>query len=270
MVLSVVVTRAAVIPGGKVSVLALPLVPARPTLPVPAQSSPQPGLSNRSYAFCSASSRIVATSAGARLSFASLVVTSTFPLVVARFPCTVLPSPRSTWTGLSALTDSTWSQDVVTTPKWSVLMVRFLPSFLMMLPVTRSPFFITTWSAHAALTARQTSKDKDRILILLSIIVGHALCWSRSLVGNRLLQASCEVQCGQRVAGIGIGWQQNLQSFVVGAAGAAGAGRHCRLLAVFTTRKITNATMRKLITVLRNCPYAITGAAAALAAAMVA
>src|ERR1039457_2075274 len=118
---------------------------------------------------------MVATSAGARLTLASLVVTSTFPLVVARVPCTVLPSARTTWTGLSALTDSTWSQDVVTTPKWSVLMVRFLPSFLMMLPVTRSPFFITTWSAHAALTAGQTSKDKDRILILLSIIVGHAL-----------------------------------------------------------------------------------------------
>src|ERR1035437_9557164 len=199
MVLSVVVTRAAVIPGGKVSVLALPLVPARPTLPVPAQSSPQPGLSNRSYAFCSASSRIVATSAGARLSLASLAVTSTFPLVVARVPCTVLPSARTTWTGLSALTDSTWSQDVVTTPKWSVLMVRFLPSFLMMLPVTRSPFFITTWSAHAALTARQTSKDKDRILILLSIIVGHALL---SGIGSFRRVARCSAGNGSRESGL--------------------------------------------------------------------
>src|ERR1035441_10281039 len=48
---------------------------------------------------------MVATSAGARLTLASLVVTSTFPLVVARVPCTVLPSARTTWTGLSALSD---------------------------------------------------------------------------------------------------------------------------------------------------------------------
>src|ERR1035441_1108383 len=115
---------------------------------------------------------MVATSAGARLTLASLVVTSTFPLVVARVPCTVLPSARTTWTGLSALTDSTWSQDVVTQP---------------------------TWSAHAALTARQTSKDKDRILILLSIIVGHALL---SGIGSFRRVARCSAGNGSRESGL--------------------------------------------------------------------
>src|ERR1035438_10451614 len=133
---------------------------------------------------------MVATSAGARLTLASLVVTSTFPLVVARVPCTVLPSARTTWTGLSALTDSTWSQDVVTTPKWSVLMVRFLPSFLMMLPVTRSPFFITTWSAHAAPAARQTSADAKVALRFTIGIRFTLLC--------RKLSGSCELRGAMR------------------------------------------------------------------------
>jgi len=42
--------------------------------------------------------------------------------------------------------------------------------------------------------------------------------------------------------------------------GAAGGGAFWSLLAARTTRKITSATIRKLITVFRNCPYASTGA----------
>jgi len=49
--------------------------------------------------------------------------------------------------------------------------------------------------------------------------------------------------------------QQNWQGLVVGAA----TGFFCSLLACRTVRKITNATIRKLITVLRNWPYAIDG-----------
>jgi hypothetical protein len=65
-----------------------------------------------------------------------------------------------------------------------------------------------------------------------------------------MVQASCEVQCGQRFAGIGIAVAQYTQSFVVGAASAG----FWNLLAVRTTRNMVNATMMKLITVLRNCP----------------
>jgi hypothetical protein len=52
------------------------------------------------------------------------------------------------------------------------------------------------------------------------------------------------VQCGQRVALIGIDIVQAGQSFATGA--AAGAGRFIRLIA-FTTRKMQKATIRKLI-----------------------
>jgi len=52
--------------------------------------------------------------------------------------------------------------------------------------------------------------------------------------------------------------QQKAQSFVVGAAGAA-AGLRWNLLTCRTAMNTTNATIRKLITVFRNWPYASTG-----------
>lgn len=74
------------------------------------------------------------------------------------------------------------------------------------------------------------------------------------------------MQFGQRFAGIGIAVKQKGQSFVVG---FAGAGALCSLEAARTTMKMTKATIRKLITVFKNCPYATTGPAAAFAAARV-
>ena len=64
---------------------------------------------------------------------------------------------------------------------------------------------------------------------------------------------SCEVQYGQRVAGMGMAVQQKAQSFVVGAAGGA-AGLRWSLLACRMMMKITNAMIRKLTTVFTNWP----------------
>ena len=77
------------------------------------------------------------------------------------------------------------------------------------------------------------------------------------------LSYNCEVQLGQRFAGMGIAVEQKGQSLVVG---AAATGARCNLFAVRTTRKMTNATIRKLMIVFRNCPYAITGAVVLAAA----
>jgi ABC-type lipoprotein release transport system permease subunit len=51
--------------------------------------------------------------------------------------------------------------------------------------------------------------------------------------------------------------------------GAASAGFFWKRPTWRTTMKMTKAMIRKLITVFKNCPYAITGAAAVLAAAAI-
>jgi len=59
------------------------------------------------------------------------------------------------------------------------------------------------------------------------------------------------VQCGQRVALIGIDMAQAGQSFATGA--AVGEGRF-NLLIAFTTRKMQKATIRKLIRTVMKFP----------------
>ncbi len=70
---------------------------------------------------------------------------------------------------------------------------------------------------------------------------------------NRYAALSSEVQCGQRVALMGMLKRQYEHSLVEGAAGA-GFGWRCILLICRTSKKIANATIRKSITVLRNSP----------------
>src|SRR5690606_20057595 len=77
---------------------------------------------------------------------------------------------------------------------------------------------------------------------------------------------SWDVQWAQRVASTGTFWRQYGQSFSVGAFGASGFGR-LSALTPFTMRKIQNAIIRKLMTVLTNWPYAMTGTPFATAAA---
>src|SRR5439155_6865798 len=62
--------------------------------------------------------------------------------------------------------------------------------------------------------------------------------------------ARFEVQCGQRFAAAGIVVAHHTHSFVTGAAGAAGLGS--RWFTWRTSRKTANATMMKLINVLKN------------------
>src|SRR6516165_860317 len=62
-----------------------------------------------------------------------------------------------------------------------------------------------------------------------------------------------EVQCGQRIALIGIELAQKGQSLVAGAASAAAAG-FVNLFDHWTIRNTKKATIRKLMMVLRNCP----------------
>src|SRR5277367_1748840 len=74
---------------------------------------------------------------------------------------------------------------------------------------------------------------------------------SRDREGVGAVYPNCDVQFGQRVAGIGIIVWQNGHSFVVG---DAGAGWRFIRFACFTTIKIINATIRKSTTVLMNSP----------------
>src|SRR5512139_145166 len=83
---------------------------------------------------------------------------------------------------------------------------------------------------------------------------------------QRMAAQSCEVQFGQRLAGMGMAVQQKGHSFVVGAAAGAGASRFI-LFMPRITRKIAKATIRKLMMVLTNTPTFTVTAPAALASA---
>ena len=69
---------------------------------------------------------------------------------------------------------------------------------------------------------------------------------------NDFASYSAEVQCGQRVALIGIAVKQKGQSLVVGSAGASSC--FSSLFIVRTSMKTANATMVKLTTELMNTP----------------
>jgi hypothetical protein len=64
-----------------------------------------------------------------------------------------------------------------------------------------------------------------------------------------------EVQCGQRVALIGICDRQCGQSLVVGAAGASSCFFSVKRLTCFINKKMAKATIKKSMTVFRKMQY---------------
>src|ERR1017187_6121750 len=94
---------------------------------------------------------------------------------------------------------------------------------------------------------------------------GHRRCNVERV--RRLRYLTCDVQCGHRVALIGISEIQYSHNLVDGAGVGAAASLRCSEFMALTATNMHNATMRKSITVLINEPYASTAAPAALASA---
>src|SRR5580704_7399590 len=135
----------------------LPAVTAKPRFRPPAQPSRSPGCRLFSNAACSAGLRSMVTDDfGASTGPAVLVATTISSPLVVTVPTTVL-LPRLTFRSPAEVMLWMASNFTVTSPSYSVLITRDLPSDLEIEPVRRSPFFRTTWSANAGIVTNRTN-----------------------------------------------------------------------------------------------------------------
>ena len=115
-------------------------------------------------------------SEGATLIGGCAAISTTAP-AVAIVAFALRPSARTTFTGLSVRIDAIWSQATVTAPNWSVFTIRLFPSFLTTAPVTRSPFFSTTWSARSGPESRRARKRDAKAPELLMSLINSDVLW---------------------------------------------------------------------------------------------
>src|SRR5882672_6595564 len=141
----------------KLLVWLLPRVSPNPTFAPPFHPSSRPGCSDFSYAACSASPNSLVTLAMGSVTVPALgVATARLPSEVVTFPTTVLPSLKLTCRGWVELISMIAGHCTMTSPANSVLISRVLSSDFSMVPVKRSPFFNTIWSANSSAGHKKT------------------------------------------------------------------------------------------------------------------
>src|ERR1035437_4710604 len=113
---------------------------------------------------------------------------------------------------------------------------------------------------------KMTPVTKSRILGICYPLRPTVLIAQTQFVMSRLRphHFTSEVQCGQRVALIGIVEKQRGHSLVVGSTAAGACSSRCFMVFIaLMIRKMQNATIMKSMITLMNEPEAMTGAAAA-------